>query len=153
MKNHFILTIILSVFTGILVSFTGTEKKRAGKEELGRLLFFDPILSKDGTISCASCHKPEYAFSDTMAISKGISGREGVRNAPSAMNLKLQNFFFWDGRVKSLEEQALLPIENPVEMNLPLTEAVDRLRSKKKYFSYFMDIFGRSQTGRIWPMS
>lgn len=112
------------------------------KEELGKMLFSDPILSKDRTISCASCHIPASAFSDTLALSVGVEGKKGKRNSPSAMNLRLQRSFFWDGRAGSLEEQALIPIENPDEMNLPVTEAVARLNASASYKQYFQKIFG-----------
>src|SRR5215217_4452794 len=71
------------------------------KQDLGKLLFFDPILSSDGTISCASCHKPQFAFADTSATSLGVGGAKGERNTPSAMNVAMQKNFFWDGRAKS----------------------------------------------------
>ena len=107
-----------------------TNDEPADKAGLGKLLFFDPILSKDRTISCASCHKPGYAFADTSATSLGVSGMKGVRNTPSAMNVALQSIFFWDGRAKTLEEQALSPIENHVEMNLPLDSALTTITTK-----------------------
>jgi cytochrome c peroxidase len=118
-------------------------KEPAGKAELGRLLFFDPILSRDSTISCASCHKPAFAFADTSAVSTGIHGRKGVRNTPPSMNLVLQQSFFWDGRAKSLEEQVLAPIANPLEMDLPVEAAVRRLRNSATYSRYFEKVFGR----------
>lgn len=127
-----------------LVSFIPDQGPSPGpgdKVELGRLLFFDPILSGDRSISCASCHKPAFAFADTAALSPGVSGRKGVRNTPSAMNIATQDIFFWDGRASTLEEQALGPIENPVEMDLPLDQALQRLRSSKKYRRYFRTVF------------
>jgi cytochrome c peroxidase len=113
----------------------------ANKQELGKLLFFDPILSSDSTISCASCHKPQFAFADSSATSRGVGGIQGLRNTPSAMNVVLQNFFFWDGRAKTLEEQALAPIENPDEMNLPIDKALQRLKKNGSYNAYFKKIF------------
>lgn len=110
---------------------------------LGQRLFFDPILSEDSTVSCASCHKPEYAFADTLALSPGVHGRLGTRNAPSVMNMSDRESFFWDGRAASLEEQALAPIANPVEMNLPVAEAVARLRRHPGYRSLFLKVFRR----------
>ena len=118
------------------------EKKPTTKEELGKLLFFDPLLSGDRTVSCASCHKPGFAFADTSKLSEGINKKKGIRNTPSAMNLKLQPVFFWDGRAKTLEEQALAPIQNPDEMNLPIATAIERLRKNRKYSTYFQKIFG-----------
>ena len=111
------------------------------KAELGKLLFFDPILSSDSSVSCASCHKPQFAFADTSATSLGVGGTRGSRNTPSAMNVALQRNFFWDGRAGTLEEQALAPIENPVEMNLPVDKALQRLIENKNYQTYFRKIF------------
>src|SRR5688500_689836 len=125
MKKYLFLALIGVVVISIHASFIGNDP--VDKAALGKLLFFDPILSKDKTISCASCHKPDYAFADSSAVSKGVGGAAGSRNTPSAMNLSLQRVFFWDGRAKSLEDQALAPIENPVEMNLPISEALLRL--------------------------
>ena len=118
----------------------------ANKSELGKLLFFDPILSSDSSVSCASCHKPEFAFADSLPTSRGVGGAQGLRNTPSAMNVALQKNFFWDGRAKSLEEQALAPIENPVEMNLPIEKALERLKKNRKYNAYFKKIFKSEPT-------
>jgi cytochrome c peroxidase len=117
------------------------NKEPSNKQELGKLLFFDPILSSDSTISCASCHKPQFAFADSSATSRGVGGIQGLRNTPSAMNVVLQKSFFWDGRAKSLEEQALAPIENPDEMNLPIDKALQRLKENGSYNAYFKKIF------------
>ncbi|MGB3948727.1 MAG: cytochrome c peroxidase [Bacteroidia bacterium] len=114
------------------------------KEELGKLLFSDPILSQNNQISCASCHIPEYAFADTSAVSKGVDGKTGTRNTPSAMNQNARNFFFHDGRAETLEEQAAGPIENPVEMNLPIAEAIKKLNNNKEYHTYFNNIYKKS---------
>jgi cytochrome c peroxidase len=108
---------------------------------LGRKLFFDPILSRTKKISCASCHKEEFAFSDTSAISLGVHSRKGVRNTPSAMNMSLQVAFFWDGRATTLEQQALIPLQNPIEMDLPLATAVWRLQSSAYYKAAFLTVF------------
>src|SRR5690606_288000 len=103
------------------------QEENITKEKLGELLFFDPILSGDRSISCASCHKPEFAFADTTAYSKGVNGRLATRNTPSVMNVAAREALFWDGRAATLHEQALFPIQNVNEMNLPLAEAVKRL--------------------------
>jgi cytochrome c peroxidase len=113
----------------------------ATRAELGEKLFFDPILSSDSTISCGSCHQPAFAFADTGAVSKGVGGRLGTRNTPSSMNMLVQQIFFWDGRSVSLEDQALKPISNPDEMNLPVDEAVRRLKNHPVYSNYFRRIF------------
>ncbi len=98
-----------------------------GKIELGRRLFFDRRLSRDGSISCSSCHDPDRAFSDDRAVAEGISQRVGRRNAPALINRGYGRLFFWDGRVATLEEQVLKPIEDPNEMDLPLAEAAARV--------------------------
>lgn len=118
----------------------------ANKVELGKMLFFDPILSKNNKISCFSCHRPEYAFADPRIVSLGVNGTKGVRNSPSAMNLNLQNAFFWDGRAKTLEEQALIPIENPVEMNSKVDLVLARLKQKPVYQTAFKKIFNAEPT-------
>ena len=117
-------------------------KEPYNEATLGELLFFDPILSGDSSISCASCHKPDYAFADNVALSKGVGGKTGTRNAPSAMNLDARNFMFWDGRNETMEEQALGPIENPVEMNLPVSELINRFYKHKQYLYFFDKIYG-----------
>jgi cytochrome c peroxidase len=138
--NRYIVIVSVILVMAFLFAFSGSRKV-LDKAELGKLLFFDSILSKDNTISCASCHRPDFAFADTSEVSKGVLGRKGVRNAPTAMNVRLQRFFFWDGRAKTLEEQALAPIENPLEMDLSLDEAISRLRDSKVYMQHFLDVF------------
>ncbi len=113
-------------------------------EELGKMLFFDPILSETRTISCASCHKPEFAFADTVAFSNGVHGRKGLRNTPSAMNMSAREAFFWDGRAATLEEQALFPISDTNEMNLPIPVAVARLTEDSKYAALFQKVFNKA---------
>ncbi len=111
------------------------------KAELGEKLFFDKILSLDSTISCASCHIPEFAFADTVAFSKGVGDGVAVRNTPSIMNLGYSTHFFYDGRSASLEEQAIVPIENPLEMHLDFREAVKRVQANKEYQELFLKIY------------
>ena len=125
----------------VMIQAYVTSKEPSTKEALGERLFFDPILSSDSTISCASCHKPDFAFADTSVVSIGVGNAKGVRNTPSAMNVLLQRVFFWDGRAKTLEEQALIPIENPAEMNLPIDQALIRLKRSKMYSRWFKKIF------------
>lgn len=117
--------------------------------ELGEALFFDPILSRDSSVSCATCHKPEFAFADNTPTSKGVFGRSGNRNTPSAMNMTDRNFYFWDGRAESLEAQALGPIENPVEMDLPLSIAVKRLFRNEKYRNAFKHVYGKEPSREL----
>lgn len=139
MKTPAIIIITITAF--VFIQSTVIKNNQVNKQRLGELLFFDPILSKDYKISCASCHKPGYAFADTSAVSMGAGGKKGNRNTPTAMNLLLSKSFFWDGRANSLEEQVLAPIENPVEMNLPVHEALDRLKNDRRYNEYFKEIF------------
>lgn len=105
--------------------------------ELGRKLFFDPSLSSDRTISCASCHKPERAFADDVAFSAGVGGARGERNTPTLLNVGGRTSMFWDGRAETLEDQAVFPIENPLEMNLPIAEAVARIEASEDYKQLF----------------
>jgi cytochrome c peroxidase len=121
------------------VSLVGSEP--ADAVALGEKLFFDPILSADRTVSCASCHKPELAFADDVVASRGIRGQLTGRNTPSAANMAGRLDFFWDGRAASLEEQALGPIQNENEMGLPLVEAVTRLNADPGYAAAFQKIF------------
>src|ERR1700739_365432 len=83
---------------------------------LGEKLFFDPRLSADGTVACATCHDPDRAFTDNRPVSVGIRGRVGQSNAPTILNALYNKHQFWDGRVSTLEQQAALPITNPSEM-------------------------------------
>ena len=117
------------------------EAEPSNSVELGKRLFFDPILSRNRTISCGSCHKENLAFADTLIRSPGVDGRLGTRNTPSAMNMRLQESFFWDGRASSLEEQVLIPIANPVEMDLPVDSAIARLNMDTFYRQSFLRIF------------
>lgn len=112
------------------------------RAQLGKRLFFDSRLSSSGAISCASCHLPEHAFADPHPVSLGVDGQAGRRNAPSLVNLVWSQHFFWDGRAGSLEEQAGQPIENPVEMNLPLPEAVASLVGDPTYVAAFEAAYG-----------
>ena len=100
------------------------------KVALGRRLFFDKRLSRDGTLACASCHDPKLAFSDGRRVALGIGGAEGNRNAPALINRGYGTMFFWDGRAKSLEQQALEPIFNPKELALTPAELERRTRMK-----------------------
>lgn len=110
--------------------------------ELGRLLFYERKLSRDSSVSCSSCHIQKFGFSDTTKFSLGVDGRITNRNSMALSNLIWQKAFFWDGRVTSLEDQALLPIENPQEMDLPLDQALARLNSSENYRTLFKNAFG-----------
>jgi cytochrome c peroxidase len=94
---------------------------------MGRRLFFDRRLSRDSSVSCASCHDPARAFSDGRAVAVGVFQRRGRRNSPALINRGYGRVFFWDGRLASLEEQVLKPIEDPNEMDLSISEAAARV--------------------------
>ncbi len=115
-------------------------KTKAG---LGKKLFSEKILSKDSSVSCASCHIPKFAFADTVAFSVGIEGKLTKRNTPSVLNMKNRPYYFWDGRASTLEDQSLMPIQNPDEMGLPIGEAVKRLNQSREYKLLFQKIFGQ----------
>jgi cytochrome c peroxidase len=117
-----------------------------GRARLGKRLFFDKTLSRTGEISCATCHPPEHAFSDPQAVSTGVDQRQGTRNAPALINLAWGTSFFWDGRVRTLEEQAGKPIENPVEMDLALPDAAARVAADPGYAGLFEDAYGEPAT-------
>ena len=126
----------------LLVAFTGNRDATVKtKAQLGQILFGEKLLSKDKSISCASCHIPAFAFADTTAFSTGIYGRPTKRNTPSVLNMKNRAHFFWDGRAKTLEMQALMPIQHPDEMGLPIVEAVRRLNTSSRYKKLFMQVF------------
>ena len=118
------------------------------KIALGQKLFFDGRLSADGAVACATCHDPSRAFTDGRPVSIGIHGRAGQRNAPTVLNALYNKAQFWDGRVKTLEEQAALPIVNPVEMGQPtLDAAVDKIAGIEDYRRAFLNTFGRPVNG------
>lgn len=110
---------------------------------LGRTLFFDRALSTDGTVACASCHRPERAYSDGLAHAAGVSGRVGTRNAPSLVDVGRQRSLFWDGRRRRLETQALDPLFNEVEHGLAGEAALlSTLRASPSYPAAFAAAFG-----------
>lgn len=113
--------------------------------DLGRFLFFDPALSKDGTISCASCHQPDKGFSDNLSRSIGIGGAQGSRGAPTLWNVAFVDKLFWDARAKTLEEQAQGPLFNPVEMANTPEQLLSTLRENKVYRSLFNEAFPNSE--------
>lgn len=115
------------------------------KIALGRVLFYDPILSKDGSISCASCHSSYNAFAHTdHALSHGIYDSVGLRNAPALMNLAWQPHFMWDGAVHHLDVQALAPIASPSEMGGDFAQVIAKLRETERYPSLFQAAYGDS---------
>jgi cytochrome c peroxidase len=114
------------------------------KVRLGRWLFFDPRLSADGKVSCASCHEPPSGFSEPEPVSTGIHGKKGSRKAPPILNAAFPVYpvWFWDGRAASLAEQAMGPMANPVEMGMTLGQVVSVVRSVPGYARHFREAFG-----------
>ena len=117
----------------------------AAKVELGRTLYFDRRLSTDETVSCASCHEPELAFTDGTAVSTGIKSQKGGRSAPTVINRAYSLAQFWDGRASTLEEQAKGPIANPIEMGMTHDAAVGRLKGIAGYRAMFARAFGTDE--------
>jgi cytochrome c peroxidase len=112
---------------------------------LGRRLYYDPTISVDGTISCASCHAPQFAFSDHQPVSEGVGKKLGTRHAPTVINSAYSSLQFWDGRAASLEEQAVGPMANPVEMAHTLEGVVKRLQADANYPALFKKAWGTDQ--------
>lgn len=110
--------------------------------KLGRLLFYDPILSVDSTISCSSCHVQENSFTDPNQFSSGVNGQKGNRNAMHITNVLWHEPFFWDGRATTLEDQALGPVVNPLEMAFNWIDAVKRIKKHGTYPDLFFKAFG-----------
>jgi cytochrome c peroxidase len=115
------------------------------KSDLGRRLFFDQRLSRDGSISCASCHDPVRHFTDGRALPVGIDAQKGRRNVPTLVNSAYREPLFWDGRSATLEEQALLPLTDPREMGHTLEAVVAWLASDDAYRAAFQRVFGSEQ--------
>ncbi len=112
------------------------------KIELGRQLYFDTRLSSDNTVSCASCHHPDEGYARRTRFGVGVDGQEGGRNSPVSFNRILSDKQFWDGRAASLEEQAVGPIANPIEMGNTHEQAVATVKGIKGYEIQFQKIFG-----------
>lgn len=125
---------------------TGPTAADARWVSLGERLFNDKSLSSDGRIGCASCHRPDQAFTDALATSVGTHGRTGTRNAPSLLDAAELPHFFWDGRESNLETVVLQPLTNPVEMGLASTgELVRRLQRSAHYAEAFKSLGGISE--------
>ncbi|MEI8371077.1 MAG: cytochrome-c peroxidase, partial [Planctomycetia bacterium] len=130
---------------------TGLDKNplTRAKIELGRQLYFDPRLSADSTVSCASCHSPAEGYSAHTKTGVGIGGQLGGRNSPASFNRILSGAQFWDGRADSLEAQAVGPIQNPIEMGFTHEGVVKRLRENPVYKQQFEKIFGELTIDRV----
>jgi cytochrome c peroxidase len=116
---------------------------------LGRRLFYDPQLSQDGSVSCASCHQQFAAFAHfDHRVSHGLHGINGTRNAPGLFNLAWQRDFMWDGAIAHLELQPLAPLTNPVEMGATLDDVLRKLRGDRDYAARFERAFGPAADGQ-----
>jgi cytochrome c peroxidase len=111
------------------------------KVSLGKQLYFDPRLSRDNTVACATCHSPRFGFTDGQPVSTGIQGQKGGRSAPTVVNRLFSKEQFWDGRAANLEEQAIGPIANPIEMGFTHEEVVQRLKGIEGYRKQFKEVF------------
>jgi cytochrome c peroxidase len=126
-----------------------TNPLTRAKIELGRQLYFDPRLSADSTVSCASCHNPAEGYTAHTTTGVGIRGQKGGRNSPVSFNRILSGPQFWDGRVDSLEAQAVGPIQNPIEMGFTHEGVVKRLGEIPAYRRQFEKIFGELSIDRV----
>lgn len=114
--------------------------------DLGRKLFFDPILSRDSTISCSSCHHSDLYFTDGLPLSLGIDSNHAFRNAPSLINVAYQPYMFWDGGVPTIEQQVLAPISNPLEMDFDVNAVIERLKQHAEYVTLFKKAYNQEPT-------
>lgn len=112
--------------------------------DLGKKIFFDPILSRDNTISCSSCHHVDKKFTDGLQFSLGIDSNHTTRNSMTILNSAYQPYMFWDGGVPSLEQQVLAPIENPLEMDFDINLVVERLQNHPEYPSLFQNAYNQA---------
>jgi cytochrome c peroxidase len=165
MKRNVIIFLFVAVIAGLSISFISTEEIRfvipkgwpkptydfsknklsEGKFKLGRKLFFDPILSRDSSTSCASCHLQFSGFTHVdHSLSHGINGLKGTRNSSTIFNMAWSRSFMWDGGVNNIEVQPLNPITNPVEMDSQLEDVVMKLNRSAYYRKRFYKAFNDS---------
>jgi len=124
------------------VPFPANNPPTAETIALGRKLFYDTRLSGDNSLSCASCHNPELGFTDRLRFARGMGGAIGARNAPTLLNAAYSSFQFWDGRAASLEEQSVIPMADPIEMNQPHEVSVSKIGADPAYKADFAKAFG-----------
>lgn len=129
------------------VRYPRDNQPSEAKITLGKQLYFDPRLSIDNSISCASCHDPAKGWSNDAQFATGVKNQLGGRNAPTIINVAYNRFQFWDGRAGSLEEQAVGPVQNPIEMAMPSMEVVvEKLNQIDGYRQQFQSVFGTDVT-------
>jgi cytochrome c peroxidase len=133
--------LLAAVLQGHYAQTSSAEGSPLSTITLGKRLFSDTILSADKSLACASCHRPEHGFSDSHRTSVGIGSKVGRRNVPALLNLQDPGFFFWDGRETLLSRQVLRPISDPIEMGLPLEDALSRLGNDSFYNVAFPRLF------------
>ncbi len=126
-----------------LISFPADNAYSQKRWELGKQLFYDPILSSDSTISCATCHKPELAFSDDVAFSDGVKERKGTRNSPSLANIAYHPYFTREGGVPTLEMQVLVPIQEHNEFDFNIVLITERLLRSEHYVAMSQEAYNR----------
>lgn len=124
------------------IPFPADNPYSVQKAALGKMLFFEPRLSRNRNMTCATCHNPSFGWEDSTKTAVGAQNTNLGRHSPTVLNAAWGDLFFWDGRASSLEEQAAGPIESNVEMNLPIEEAVNRLKEISAYQTWFKDVFG-----------
>lgn len=153
---------LISVLTGCLLLIgllcapgqtqqtrTASYKDPVAEIELGRKLFHDTRLSRNGTVSCASCHKPERLFTDGVPLAVGINGRVGDKNTPTILTASHSPFQFWNGRTDGIREQSIQPLVNPNEMGFnDVEEAMDVLRGIRGYRALFAKVYGDNRITR-----
>lgn len=128
------------------IRFPKDNPPTEAKIALGKQLYFDPRLSSDNTVSCATCHDPKKGWSNGEAVATGVGGLKGGRSAPTIINAAYTGMHFWDGRASSLEDQALGPIQNPIEMKMSLGDVVEKLNGVEGYREQFQAVFGTDVT-------
>jgi len=126
-------------------SYPADNPFKAEKQQLGKILFFDPRLSVSGQIACASCHDPELGWGDGRRVAYGHNRQTGKRNAMTLLNVGFYEKFFWDGRTGSLEEQAKFPVQDHVEMNTDLATMVKNVKAVAGYKPLFVQAFGSEE--------
>lgn len=145
-KNYFLSLLCFALcsstlFAANLVPIPTQIKVDEKKVALGKKLFADPILSKDKTFSCMTCHNLQTNGADTVAFTKGVTGEQGLFNVPTVYNAVYNFRQFWDGHVKNLQEQAIEPITNPVEMANSLGTVLEDLKRSKTYSALFEALY------------
>ena len=135
---------ILVIPTGFPdIEFPEGNEFTEARWELGKKLFYDKVMSRNETVSCASCHLATYAFSDTVALSPGVDNAPGVRNAPSLANVAYHPYYTREGGVPTLEMQVLVPIQEHNEFDFNIIEIADRLKSNPEYQKLSQEAYGR----------